>query len=135
MGKGLIKSGIIAVLTGGLASITGVRAAAPPGADSKKANEEKKSSKSTDEREAEKTADKILEDTNGDDPLLVNRWYDQVLPALKRKYKKVAFNATYDAWRRRYFENDVLPKMIKLGYNPAEAREAFLKLTERQTPP
>ena len=131
MCRTLIMSGMITLLTGGLATITVVRADACQGKESKKADDGKESSKKADEREAEKTADRILKET--DDPLLVNRWYDQVLPALKRKYKKVVSRATYDAWRRRYFEDEVTPKIISLGYDLTTAKEAFMERTERQT--
>jgi hypothetical protein len=90
----------------------------------------KKTTKKQNESEADKIADKILAETT--DPLLATKWYEEIFPALKRKYKKTVSRETYDAWRFAYFDNEVRPKVTEAGISGEEARQAFKKLTERQ---
>jgi hypothetical protein len=95
-----------------------------PKADSRKQGKDQKSNK------ADETADKILAETK--ELQVVSKWYEQIYPALKRKYKKPVSHPLYDTWRELYFEDEVAPLMVQRGYGYASAREAFMKQTEKQ---
>jgi hypothetical protein len=81
-------------------------------------------------READKAAAKILTDTG--DLQVVPTWYEQVYPALKRRYKGTVTHALYDAWRARYFQNELAPLALKYGYGLELARQEFMKQTEQE---
>jgi hypothetical protein len=93
-------------------------------------SDSKKQDKQQKDDDADKAADKILADTK--ELQIVPRWYEQVYPALKRKYKKPVSYALYDAWRERYFQNEVAPLMLKYGYGLESARHEFMERTEKQ---
>ncbi len=89
----------------------------------------KKQDKSQNETAADKAADKILADTK---ELEAPSWYGEVYPALKRKYKKPVSRELYDTWRERYFQNEMVPRILKAGYGLEPARREFMKGTEKQ---
>jgi hypothetical protein len=95
-----------------------------PKADSKKQGKQKKSNN------ADETANKILAETK--ELQVVPRWYEQIYPSLKRKYKKPVSRSLYNTWRELYFEDEVAPLMVQRGYGYASAREEFMKQTEKQ---
>ena len=90
----------------------------------------KKTTKKQNESAADKTANKILAETK--DPLLVTKWYEEIFPALRRKYKRPVSRQTYDAWRFRYFDDEVKPRLLASGENLEGSWQAYKKLTERQ---
>src|SRR5713226_8011826 len=100
---------VISVLLVISASYAQIRAQSPK-ADSKKKDSKKKDKSPN---EADTVADQILAETGQ----VVPSWYGDVYPALKRKYNKPVSRELYDRWRRRYYENVVVPQVLKDGYN------------------
>jgi hypothetical protein len=80
--------------------------------------------------DGEKTADRILAETN--ELQVTDKWYGNVYPALRMKYGRPVPRALYDAWRKNYFRDSVMPIALKYGYSPSVFEEAFDKATERQ---
>src|SRR2546428_13378571 len=78
----------------------------------------------------DKAADKILAETK--ELQVATRWYEDVYPALRRKYGKPVSRQLYDAWRNRYFTNEVKPIMYKHNYNTVVAEQEFMKQTKEQ---
>ena len=81
-----------------MASATTEEQAAPAKAGSSK---KKSSAKKQDQSEADKIADAILADTK--EANFVPKWYEEIYPALKRKYKEPVSRELYDTWRTRYY--------------------------------
>jgi hypothetical protein len=88
----------------------------------------KKAKKSEDD--ADKIADRILAETKQHQ--FVPKWYNDVYPALKKKYKNPVSRELYDTWRQHYFEDVVSPAAIESGYGVEPVRQQFMKLTEKQ---
>jgi hypothetical protein len=78
---------------------------------------------------ADKAADQILQEQNESDEL---SWYDDLYPALKRKYRKSVTRSLYDTWREIYFRQYVAPALISKGYGYETVRRQFMAATEKQ---
>ena len=115
---------VISVLLVISASYVQIRAQSPK-ADSKEKDCKRKDKS---QNKADAVADKILAETSEVAP----SWYGDVYPALKRKYNKPVSRELYDRWRKRYYENVVVPQVLKDGYNLESARQEFMKQTEKQ---
>jgi hypothetical protein len=79
-----------------------------------------------------KAADKILAKNEEGLQEVVVRWYKGVYPALRKKHPKPVSRATYDAWRKEYFENEVAPLLDRYGYSREGGRVGFMDATENQ---
>ena len=111
-------------------SILLVMVASVPQAQAQSAKADSKKQDKRQNREADKAAAKILADTG--DLQAVPNWYEQVYPALKRRYKGTVTHTLYDAWRARYFQNELAPLALKYGYGMEPARQEFMKRTEKE---
>lgn len=80
--------------------------------------------------DAEKTADEMLKTT--EDLNFVDKWYNEIYPALKRKYKKPINRGLYDSWREMYYNKTAGPLLLEHGYGFEAARDGFTKGTQRQ---
>ena len=58
--------------------------------------------------------------------------YNEIYPALKRKYNKPISRELYDSWREMYYQKEVGPVLMKHGYGFESGLEQFMKGTKQQ---